>query len=113
LGAPSTGSTSSPQVSSGRARQHAFGLAPWQKGEDEGGREQQNIEYRIMNNEVGKKEINVWEKLFTVIDIVCRIVPSNSDSFFRQKSGDRSQESELGLAGIGVHLRYSTSPKAS
>ena len=48
-----------------------------EKGEDEGGREQQNIEYRIMNNEVGKKEINVWEKLFTVIDIVCRIVLSN------------------------------------
>jgi len=23
---------------------------------------------------VGKKEINVWEKLFTVIDIFCRIL---------------------------------------
>ena len=27
-----------------------------------------------MNNEVGKKEINVWEKFFTVIDIFCRIL---------------------------------------
>jgi len=31
-----------------------------EKGEDEGGREQQNIEYRIMNNEVGEKEENIW-----------------------------------------------------
>ena len=27
-----------------------------------------------MNTEVGKKEINVREKLFTVIDIFCRIL---------------------------------------
>jgi len=55
-----------------------------------------------MNNEVGKKEINVWEKLFIVIDIVCIIGRATGDRFFRQKSGDRSKESELVLAGIVV-----------
>jgi len=41
----------------------------------------------------------MWGKLFTVIDIFCRIMVVNRRSFLAEV---RSQKSELGLAGIGV-----------